>query len=567
MRLLKIFIIGLVLNQTNVFAQQKPNIVFMLADDCSSWDLGAYGSKDAITPAIDGLAKEGMMFTKCYQASPMCSPTRQNILTGLSPFRSGAYPNHTNVNGNVNSIAQYLQPLGYRVALSGKQHYGPSKNFPIEYLGKVKGADLDPNFANIDTFLNAASTKKQPFCLFVMSNQPHSPWNHGDTTLFKKEKLTLPPFYADLPQTRSDFRDYLTEINYLDGQVKKALDLLEKYHLSDNTIFVFSSEQGNSFPFAKWTCYNIGLRSALIVRWPGKVKANTVSNALVEYSDITPTFIDIAGGKALDNLDGKSIVPVLTGKTQEHKKYTYGQMTTRGIIAGSEYYPIRSVSNGKYRYIINLTPDVEFRNVLNGSAFFKEWIKDAQQNQKTKALVEKHLYRPSEELYDDEKDPYNQYNLIDDAKLQALKADLKKQLKLWMEHTGDNGLITELLAFEHMPGKSSGFPIIIDTLMQQPLKLSNANYINVPADGYYTFYIKGNGQLKVDNKDVVKAETKASANDKRYGIIGLKKGTHSLQMDEETKSSLAYSGPETPLTKLDGVKALKKGKKAKEEGK
>lgn len=564
MKFLKILIIGLVLNQSYAFAQQKPNIVFMLADDCSSWDLGAYGSKDAITPTIDGLAKEGMKFTKCYQASPMCSPTRQNILTGLSPFRSGAYPNHTNVNGNVNSIAHYLKPLGYRVALGGKQHYGPSENFPIEYLGKEKGGGLDPNFANIDTFLNTVSISKQPFCLFVMSNQPHTPWNHGDTTLFNKEKLTLPPFYADLPKTRAGFRNYLAEINYLDGQVKKALDLLKKYHLDDNTIFVFSSEQGNSLPFAKWTCYNIGLKSALIVRWPGKVKANTVSNALVEYSDITPTFIDIAGGKAIDSLDGKSIVPVLLGKTQEHKKYTYGQMTTRGIVEGSDYYPIRSVSNGKYRYIINLTPDVEFRNVINESPFFKEWEKDAEHNPKTKALVQKHLYRPSEEMYDDEKDPYNQHNLINDTKLQTVKADLKKQLKVWMEHTGDKGIITELLALEHMPGRSAGFPVIIDTLMHNPLKLKNANYIEVPVDGYYTFNIKGNGELKIDNKELVNADAMAAPKNKRYGIIGLKKGIHSLQMDELTKLSFAYSGPNTPLTQLNGEK-VKKGNKKDEE--
>ena len=557
MKFLKVFILCLILQQAYAFGQQKPNIVFMLADDCSSWDLGPYGSKDAITPTIDGLAKEGMKFTKCYQATPMCSPTRQNILTGLSPFRSGAYPNHTQVNSKVKSLAHYLKPLGYRVALSGKQHYGPSENFPLEYLGKTKNGNADPNFDHIDAFLNTVSKEKQPFCLFVMSNQPHSPWNMGDTSLFDKKKLTLPPFYADLPATRSGFRDYLAEINYLDNQVKKALDLLEKYDLSDNTIFVFASEQGNSFPFAKWTCYNIGLKSALIVRWPGKIKPNTVSNALVEYSDITPTFIDIAGGKAIEGLDGKSILPILTGKTQDHKQYSFGQMTTRGINEGSDYYPIRSASNGRYRYIINLTPDVEFSNVLNESRMFREWEADATHNPKTRALVQKHLYRPSEELYDDEQDPYNQFNLIDKVELQTIKADLKQQLKTWMEHTGDQGIITELLALEHMPGKSSQFPVVIDTLMQKPLKLKGVSYIGVPVDGYYTFYIRGASQLKVDNKLLVNATPKAAAKSKRYGVIGLKKGTHSLQMDELTRSSLAYSGPNTPLKKLSGEKSKK----------
>ncbi|GHB64801.1 sulfatase-like hydrolase/transferase [Persicitalea jodogahamensis] len=553
------FLFALLLNGSLLLAQSKPNIVFLLADDCSSWDIGVYGSKDSKTPTIDRLASEGMRFTKCYQSSPMCSPTRQNILTGLSPFRSGAYPNHTNVNANVKSIAHYLKPLGYRVALGGKQHYGPAENFPLEYLGKAKGRDSDPDFGNIDRFLNSASTEKQPFCLFVCSNQPHSPWNRGDTTLFDKNKIKLPPFYADLPQTREDFRDYLAEVNYLDGQVKQTLDLLEKYHLSDNTIFVFASEQGNSFPFSKWTCYNVGLKSALIVRWPGKVQPNTVSDALVEYSDITPTFIDMAGGEAVDGLDGESLVPVLTGQKTEHKQYTYGQMTTRGIIRGSEYYPIRSVSNGKFRYIVNLTPEVEFRNVINASSFFEEWVEDARTNPGTKALVHKHGYRPPEELYDDETDPYNQHNLIADGKLAAVKAELKEQLRQWMEHTGDRGILTELLALEHMPGQKSGYPVIVDTTPLRPSAGKGGTEIKVPADGYYTFYLLGKGELKIDDVKIVEANGSAKEADERYGVAALAKGTHRVVFSNVESAKVNYSGPVTPRSYLNGEQV--KGKK------
>lgn len=547
------YVVVLLLNSTLLSAQSKPNIVFVLADDCSFWDIGVYGSKDSKTPTIDRLASEGMRFTKCFQSSPMCSPTRQNILTGLSPFRSGAYPNHTNVNANVKSIAHYLKPLGYRVALSGKQHYGPAENFPLEYLGKAKGEDSDPDFSNIDSFLNSVSSSdNQPFCLFVWSNQPHSPWNQGDTTLFDKDKIKLPPFYADLPQTRKDFRDYLAEVNYLDGQVKQTLELLEKHQLSDNTIFVFASEQGNSLPFSKWTCYNVGLKSALIVRWPGKVKPNTVSDALVEYSDITPTFIDVAGGRPIDGLDGSSLVPLLTGKKTEHKKYTYGQMTTRGIVNGSDYYPIRSVSNGKYRYIVNLTPDVEFRNIINTDPFFKEWIQDAQTNPKTKELVHKHGYRPSEELYDDETDPYNQHNLIADGKLASIKAALKRQLRLWMEHTGDQGILTELLALEHMPGQKSGYPVIVKTTPLRPSISKTGTEIEVPADGYYTFYLRGKGQIRINNVVIVAANGYAKEEEERYGVVSLVKGTHRVLLSNPEPAAVSYSGPKTTRTYLIG---------------
>ena len=105
---------------------------------------------------------------------------------------------------------------------------------------------------------------------------------------------------------------------------------------------VLVSEQGNSFPFAKWSCYDSGLQSAMIVRWPGKVARGVESDAMVEYVDVLPTFVEAAGGKPAEILDGKSMMGVLTGKTNKHKEYVYGIQTTRGIYNGPRDYPIRS---------------------------------------------------------------------------------------------------------------------------------------------------------------------------------------------------------------------------------
>lgn len=98
-----------------------------------------------------------------------------------------------------------------------------------------------------------------------------------------------------------------------------------------------------------------------MVRWPGVIKPGSTSDAIVEFVDIVPTFLEIAGVKPAAPIDGKSIVPVLTGKAKEHKQYTFSLQTTRGIVAGSEYYGIRSVADKKYRYILNLTPEQHFR--------------------------------------------------------------------------------------------------------------------------------------------------------------------------------------------------------------
>ena len=108
------------------------NVLFIMADDCTFSDLGIYGGQ-AQTPHLSGLVKEGMLFRRCFQSAPMCSPTRHSLYTGLYPVRSGAHPNHTFVREGVRSVAHYFKEAGYRVALSGKSHVNPRKAFPFEY--------------------------------------------------------------------------------------------------------------------------------------------------------------------------------------------------------------------------------------------------------------------------------------------------------------------------------------------------------------------------------------------------------------------------------------------------
>lgn len=432
----------------------KPNIVFILADDCTNWDLACYGSVDSKTPNIDKLASEGMLFTRCYEAAPMCSPTRHNVFTGLYPVKTGAYPNHTNANPGTESIVQYLKPLGYRVALSGKRHIEPESIFPFEYLGNKR----NPDFDLVESFLKDVKDNDESFALMLTSNEPHTPWNRGDAKQFNPEEVTLPPHFVDTKETREAFCRYLAEINYLDSQVGQALELLEKYGFSDNTLVVFASEQGNSFPFAKWTCYEAGVKSALIARWPGNIEPGSELDAIVEYSDLVPTFIDVAGGTAPEKLDGKSLKPLFLKQAEIVKDYSYSLQTTRGIYDGSEYYPIRAIVNDRYRYIWNITPGVEFKNVVNnrgerGTDWYKSWVKKAETDKNAAALIKNYKIRPEEELYDIIEDKWCRNNLAENPEFDSIKKTLRKELLRWMEECGDDGLKTEMEAFEHMPGK------------------------------------------------------------------------------------------------------------------
>lgn len=425
-------------------AGDLPNIVFINADDLTHTDLSVYGGQ-AHTPNFERLAAEGMRFTQCFQAAPMCSPTRHNLYTGIGPVKTGAYPNHTFAKDGTRSIVHHLAPHGYRVALSGKTHIAPREVFPFEYSGKK-----NPDMEAIDRLFAESREAGTPFCLFACSNEPHTPWDKGDVSRYPPEEVILPPWFVDTPETREGFSRYLAEITYYDGQVGQILDLLEKHELVENTIVMVSSEQGNSLPFAKWTLYDNGLQTALLVRWPGKVEAGSITDALVEYVDVVPTLLDAVGAEAVAPLDGKSFLPVLRGETDEHKEYTFGIMTTRGIINASDSYGIRSVRTKTHRLIVNLTPGTKFTNACTQSPEFLSWVRRAGNGEKrAQALVNRYHHRPAVELYDVSKGWHGWKNLADSPEHAAIREELQAKLDEWMKDQGDLGQETELAAPAH----------------------------------------------------------------------------------------------------------------------
>lgn len=428
----------------NRSSKDQPNFLFIIADDCTYWDIGCYGGQ-AYTPNIDKLASEGMRFTHSFQAAPMCSPTRHNIYTGLYPVKSGAYPNHAYAREGTRSIVHYLKPLGYRVALSGKRHIATKKVFPFEYL---KGNN-NPNIKAVESFMAKAKADDKPFCLFACSNEPHTPWNKGDQGRYNPDKLELPPYWVDTLQTREGFAKYLAEITYLDGQVCELLGLLDRHGLSDNTLVIFTSEQGCSLPFGKWTCYDAGLQNTLVARWPEKIKAGSVSEAMIEYVDVVPTFVEAAGGKPDPVLEGRSYLGVLLGKNNEHKEHVYGLMTTRGILNGSDHFGIRQIRSRQFKYIVNLTPDVKFRNIVMKGDIYASWRKKAENDADAAEKIRRYENRPGEELYDVVNDPYEWHNLANEPKYAKVKNDLRTKLYAWMAQQGDKGQATEMEALKH----------------------------------------------------------------------------------------------------------------------
>lgn len=420
----------------------KPNFLFIIADDLTHRDIGCYGGQ-AHTPHIDHLATEGMRFERCFQAAPMCSPTRHNIYTGLYPIKSGAYPNHTFAKEGTKSIVHYLEPLGYRVGLAGKSHVAPKSVFPFEIVGSGRNPEIEA----VGEWMKEIAASDDPFCLFACSREPHLPWDKGDASAYPPSKVILPPYIPDTPVVRESFSRYLAEITYFDNQVGALVGLLDKHGLRDNTLVMVVSEQGNAMPFAKWTCYGNGLQSAMVVRWPGEVAPGATTSAMVEYSDVVPTFVDLAGGKPDPVLDGASFASVLRGESDRHKDYVFGQATTRGINNGVDNFPIRTVRGERYRLIWNLNSSSEYRNNAMTMDFYKSMRAAAESGQEpAQSLVSAYERRPEWELYDCSVDPLERNNLAANPEYAGTVQRLKAKLDAWMESQGDKGIETEMEA-------------------------------------------------------------------------------------------------------------------------
>ena len=446
---LLVTLIGL---NTYAVSDGQPNIVFIIADDLTFRDLSCYGGQNVETPHIDSIGEEGMRFTRCFQASAMCSPTRHNIYTGLYPVKSGAYPNSTLAYDGTKSVAQYLGELGYRVGITGKLHIWPESVFPFEYLNKNADSqkyETDPNLEVVETFL--VRDPKQPSATFICYNEPHTPWTRGDASQFDPDKLVLPLYFVDTPITRKHLVDYYAEVKHLDDSVGDVIALIDRLGMREDTLLIFVTEQGMAMPFAKWSCYDSGLQAGFVARWPGKIRPGSTTDAMVEYVDILPTFVEAAGGTPAPVLDGKSFLPVLLGQSNHHKDYVYALQTTRGINNGSDHYGIRSIRSHQYKLLINLTPDVPFKNNLTENKggwteFWPTWVQAGKTDDFARETTHRYQWRPSEELYDIKNDPYEFNNLAGEKKYQAKKKDLRLRLLRWMDEQEDLGQETELAA-------------------------------------------------------------------------------------------------------------------------
>lgn len=425
--------------------EQPPNILIIIADDATYNNLPLYGGKNVKTPNIDKLAGQGLVFNRAFLSMSMCVPCRASLYTGLYPVRNGVCWNHAPARKGVRSIVHYLKEQGYRTGIAGKVHANPKEVFPFEMVEGIERNCVSETARYDDREDIRAFVERdpsRPFCFVAALVVPHIPWTVGNPAHFAPDELELPPYLADTPETRKEFAKYLAEIEVLDRQVGSLMRMLEESGQADNTIVIFTSEQGAQLPSCKWTNWNTGVHTAFIVRWPGKTPAGIRTDAMIQYVDVLPTLVEAAGGDpGKGNFDGSSFLSVVTGESSEHRQFAYSMHNN---IPEGPPYPIRSVTDGRYHYIRNLRPENMYiekhltaRMPLN--PFWDSWMFQTWEDEHAMAMVKRYMVRPAEQLYRLDLDPNEMQDLSGDPAHEKALRRLSAELDRWMKEQGDPG--------------------------------------------------------------------------------------------------------------------------------
>lgn len=416
---------------------KKPNLVFFIADDLSLRSSSVYGSPDVRTPNMERLSKAGMTFNQAFVASPACAPSRAAFLSGLMPARNGSEANQTRPRPNIKLLPAYLHEQGYEVVSFGKVgHYDQTKDFGFDIVRNT-GYHDDVAIGEAVKWLNARTSKK-PLAFFVGTNWPHVPWPENSEGQ-DPAKVKLPPTLFDTPETRNMRARYYAAVARFDRELGQVYDASQA-KLGKNTLFLHSSDHGAQWPFGKWNLYDEGIHTPLIASWPGVIKAGSRSDAMVNWVDILPTFIEAAGGKAPTTLDGRSFLPVLRGQSTKGRDRIF---TTHSGDGNFNVYPIRSVRTAKWKYIRNLHPEFVYGTHIDRNServpsfYWNTWKEAAPTNPQAAAILKRYRERPAEELYDLEADPYEQFNLAGKPQYASTQQELSRELDEWMKAQGD----------------------------------------------------------------------------------------------------------------------------------
>lgn len=389
---------------------RRPNLVVLYADDMGWSDVGFNGRKEWSTPHLDRLAAQGTVFERWYTGSPLCAPSRACLLTGRYTLHHGVRNNSIDLPQSETTLAEAIKPLGYTTALIGKWHRGrlPDGGFthPLDqgfdstfgyldarhawehfpeylYRGRdrvpVSGYSADILAAEAEQFIR--SNRARPFWLYLAFIEPHFNIEAPEENVARfrgkfDEKDPAKPYNAH----------YAAMIERLDAAIGRVIKTLEDTGLSENTLVVFTSDNGATFeagnqgasnyhdsnrPFRgqKRSLEEGGIRMPALVRWPARVPAGRRSEEVIHMIDVMPTLLSAAGGspEAAWKLDGANMLDVWAGKAEGPERTLFWEFSTEGVemyAAMRGDFKLLRIGNNSFLY--HLRKDPGERRTLRG---------------------------------------------------------------------------------------------------------------------------------------------------------------------------------------------------------
>jgi N-sulfoglucosamine sulfohydrolase len=435
---------------TPLSAAEKKNVLVLIADDLGM-HLGCTGDSVAKTPNLDALAKSGTRFPYSFASVSSCSPSRATMLTGMPTHQCGQYglahPPHNSYSfKTVKGLPALLNPAGYHTGVIGKLHVQPKEVYPFDEEIADPGRNPVSMAAKAKKFIEGAGDK--PFFLWMGFTDPHraaqgfantNKYPAGVPAIkFDPKTLPVPYHLPDTAEVRQDLAEYYESVARLDHGVGMMLKVLEETKHTDDTLVIFLSDNGIPFAGAKTNLYDVSLNLPFIVRKPGQ-KTGIVNEAMISYTDLTPTILDWCGVKPPTGLPGKSWLPILEEAKPKDWDVVYASHQQHEV---TMYYPMRMVRTRTHKLLLNIANGLEYPHAsdLWGSPTWQSILK-SNTTMMGQRSVEQYLKRPKEELYDLTADPNELKNLAGDAKQASMLKDLQDKLATWRKATNDPWLI------------------------------------------------------------------------------------------------------------------------------
>jgi arylsulfatase A-like enzyme len=398
-----------------------PNIVLIDAHDLGTV-LGCYGWRRVDSPSIDRLASEGALFTEHFATAPICIPSRAGLYAGVHPSAAGCYGQDAYDQGTV-CIAARLREHGYRTYLSGWNVPNPP-----EWAGYQQRLPYRPDSERTGGFFREHATSPDgPFFVHFSFSLVHRPFL--DTfSQYVAQTLKVPLYLPDTEIVRYDLACLYYKVGRLDRAVGRILEAIREGDLQENTIVVFTTDHGPAIARAKHTLYDPGIRTALILRYPGVVQPGMRYDALLSNVDLVPTLLGMAGLEVPPDVYGRSFLGLISEESYQPRTVVYAAQTWGRRSGLWHHTPTRCIRTARYKLIRNYTETPPYVDT--------DWLGRFGAD---RSAVEKRYGAPAPrcELYDLEADPWELGNLAGEPAYAGLCAELEGHLTAHLEATED----------------------------------------------------------------------------------------------------------------------------------